>query len=93
VSPPNPIGHDRAGRPPGAIAGFLALRAPGAEALRAELRRRGVQTDHRADVLRLGPAPYLSDAQLLEAVGILGECVRARGAPPRRGVGASDAES
>jgi hypothetical protein len=46
--------------------------------LRTELRR-GVRTDHRADVLRPGPAPYLSDAQLLEAVGILGECVRAAG--------------
>jgi kynureninase len=37
-------------------------------------------TDARGDVLRLGPAPYLSDAQLLEAVGLLGEVVR-DGAP------------
>jgi kynureninase len=75
---PAVIDRDRS-RPPAAIAGFLALPAPAAEALRAELRRRGVRTDHRADVLRLGPAPYLSDAQLLEAVEILGECVRAVG--------------
>jgi kynureninase len=58
------------------IGGFLALRAPGAAALTRALRARGVLTDARGDVLRLGPAPYLSDAQLLEAVGLLGEVVR-----------------
>lgn len=58
------------------IGGFLALRSPRAEELRAGLRRRGVWTDHRGDVLRLGPAPYLSDAQLRSAVAALGEVVR-----------------
>jgi kynureninase len=62
------------------IGGLLALRAPGAPALARSLRARGVMTDARGDVLRLGPAPYLSDAQLLEAVGLLGEVVR-DGAP------------
>jgi hypothetical protein len=33
-------------------------------------------TDARGDVLRLGPAPYLSDAQLRDAIGVLGEVVR-----------------
>jgi kynureninase len=32
-----------------------------------------VTTDHRDDVLRLGPAPYLSDAQLRDAIVALGE--------------------
>jgi kynureninase len=32
-----------------------------------------VWTDHRGDVLRLGPAPYLSDAQLDTAIATLGE--------------------
>ena len=61
---------------PDARAGFLALRTPHAGALQAALRARGVLTDHRGDVLRLGPAPYLRDDQLDEAVGLLGECVR-----------------
>ncbi|PYQ77119.1 MAG: kynureninase, partial [Acidobacteria bacterium] len=49
-------------------AGFLALRSPRAGELSAALRGRGVLTDFRGDVLRLGPAPYLSDDQLREAV-------------------------
>lgn len=60
----------------GDVAGFLALRSPHAGELHRRLRERGVYTDFRDDVLRLGPAPYLSDAQLEEAMGVLGECVR-----------------
>ncbi len=55
------------------IAGFLALRTPRARELRAALRERGVLADHRDRLLRLGPAPYLSDAQLGAAVAALGE--------------------
>ncbi|MFW6084001.1 MAG: kynureninase [Gemmatimonadota bacterium] len=62
--------------PPERIGGFLALRSPRAGELRAGLRERGVMTDHRADVLRLGPAPYLSDAQLRDAVAALADVVR-----------------
>lgn len=54
-------------------AGFLALRAADADGLTARLRRRGVHCDFRGSLLRLGPAPYLSDGQLMEAVAILGE--------------------
>jgi len=79
-------GFDALGLDPAAIArtrdvpleglgGFLALRAPNAGALSAALRRRGVWADFRGDVLRLGPAPYLSDAQLDAAVAALGEAV------------------
>jgi kynureninase len=56
--------------------GFLALEAPRAPALVAALRTRGVLADSRGDRLRLGPAPYLSDPQLDEAVGLLVEAAR-----------------
>jgi kynureninase len=49
-------------------AGFLALRSARAGDLSYALRARGVFTDFRGDLLRLGPAPYLSDDQLHEAV-------------------------
>ncbi len=58
------------------IGGFLALRSPHATSLVRELHARGVMTDARGEVLRLGPAPYLSDTQLRDVVGILGDVVR-----------------
>lgn len=58
------------------IGGFLALRSPVAGALTGRLRTRGVWVDARGNVLRLGPAPYLSDRQLEDAVGVLGEVAR-----------------
>jgi kynureninase len=54
------------------FAAFLALRSPRAGELQYELAARGVLTDSRGTYLRLGPAPYLSDAQLEEAVAVLG---------------------
>ena len=53
--------------------GFLALDASRASEISASLRRCGVLTDHRGAVLRIGPAPYVTDAQLDEAVGHIGE--------------------
>ena len=41
------------------------------------LRARGVRTDFRGDVLRLGPAPYLHDDQLHEAAHALDEVIHA----------------
>jgi kynureninase len=58
------------------VGGFLALRSPVAAALVQSLHARGVWTDARGEVLRLGPAPYLSDRQLRDAMGLLGEVVR-----------------
>lgn len=58
-----------------AVGGFLALRSPHAAALSRLLREREVFTDHRGDVLRLGPAPYLSDVQLRAAIDILGSAL------------------
>lgn len=48
--------------------GFLTLWSPHAGAVCRRLRDAGVQTDSRGEALRLGPAPYLSDAQLIEAM-------------------------
>jgi kynureninase len=55
-----------------AFAGFLALDAPHAGALQRALAAAGVASDSRGSRLRLGPAPYLSDDQLREAVARLG---------------------
>ena len=59
-----------------AVGAFLALQSPRAAGLARALKARGVWTDTRANVLRLGPAPYLSDDQLIAAVETLGEVVR-----------------
>jgi kynureninase len=56
--------------------GFLALRSSRAAELSRALRVRGVSSDFRGDVLRLGPAPYLSDHQLRTAMEALGEALR-----------------
>ncbi len=73
---PRVVTRDRA-TPLERIGGFLALECARAEALAAGLRERGVWTDHRGRRLRLGPAPYLADAQLRDAIAALGEVVRA----------------
>jgi kynureninase len=57
---------------PAARAGFVAIRSPRAGELVTTLRARGMYADSRADILRLGPAPYLADTQLVDAVGVLG---------------------
>jgi len=49
-------------------AGFLAIRCARAAELSRTLRDRGVLTDYRGDLLRFGPAPYLTDDQLRDAV-------------------------
>jgi len=56
--------------------GFLALECGDAGRLFEGLLGRGVRTDYRANVLRFGPAPYLSDRQLRDAIGLLGEVTR-----------------
>jgi len=58
-------------------AGFLAIRTSQAQAWTRALRERGVHTDARGDVLRLGPAPYLADEQLAAAMDALHEVIRA----------------
>ncbi|MGB0543080.1 MAG: aminotransferase class V-fold PLP-dependent enzyme [Longimicrobiales bacterium] len=56
--------------------GFLALECADADALFRALLEQGVRTDYRGSVLRFGPAPYLSDQQLRDAMGVLGEVAR-----------------
>ena len=55
--------------------GFLALETPRAGEVCCKLRGRRVYADSRGRVLRLGPAPYVTDRQLDEAVAVLGEVV------------------
>lgn len=57
-------------------AGFLALTTPHAKTIHQQLLQHEVYTDYRGDILRLGPAPYLADSQIIEAVEILGRVVR-----------------
>ncbi|MGH7672476.1 MAG: kynureninase [Gemmatimonadales bacterium] len=58
------------------IGGFLALRAPRADRFCSALRERGVRTDYRGDVLRFGPAPYVTEGQLTAAMAALGDALR-----------------
>lgn len=62
--------------PLGERGGFLALECGDAEGLYRTLLERGVRTDYRTNVLRFGPAPYLSDRQLRDAMGVLGDVGR-----------------
>jgi selenocysteine lyase/cysteine desulfurase len=72
---PEVVSRDR-GAPLSEIGGFLALGSPTATSLARRLHARGVLTDARGEVLRLGPAPYLSDRQLRDTIGLVGEVVR-----------------
>jgi kynureninase len=72
--PDDVVTRDRV-TPRAAFGGFLALRSPHAETLQRALADRGVRTDSRGEYLRFGPAPYLSDRQLADAMTALGEAV------------------
>jgi len=72
---PKMVNRDRS-VPLDGIGGFLALRTPQAARLHAGLKDRGVITDYRGDVLRLGPAPYVTDRQLTEAAAALDAVLR-----------------
>lgn len=73
-APPSVITRDR-DAPREAHGGFLALRSPRAGELALVLAERGVLTDSRGEYLRFGPAPYLADDQLDQAMATLGELV------------------
>ena len=51
----------------------MALETPYAAELWRSLLDREVHTDYRQTTLRLGPAPYLSDHQLVMAMDALAE--------------------
>jgi len=63
------------------IGGFLSLATTRAGELQAGLKVAGVWTDQRDGYLRLGPAPYVSDAQLRNAITVLGENLSRVGQP------------
>jgi kynureninase len=65
VASVEPIPDERRG-------GFLAIRINEAIDVARQLRAHGVHSDARGHVLRLGPAPYLRDDQLRDAIRILG---------------------
>lgn len=54
----------RTPREAAARAGFVAVRVSGAGEVVRALRARGVTADARGDVLRLGPAPYVTDDEI-----------------------------
>jgi kynureninase len=64
--------------PPERRGGFLAVRLPRAPQVAHSLRARGVFVDARGEVLRIGPAPYLRDDQLDDAVSALDDVLRAQ---------------
>jgi kynureninase len=58
-----------------AFGGFVAVRAKRAEALAEALAKRGVHIDRRGDIIRFGPAPYLCDRQIDDAMSALREAL------------------
>lgn len=66
-----PMEDDRRG-------GFLAIRTAAAKTVVRLLRERGVYIDARRDLLRVGPAPYLRDDQLRDAIAAIGEVLGSR---------------
>jgi kynureninase len=78
---PKVVSRDRS-VPVERIGGFLALQSPRAGELRRALRERDVWIDHRGSTMRLGPAPFLSDRQIADAVGVLAEVARRPAASP-----------
>jgi kynureninase len=58
------------------LAGFLAFPSAEAPRLHEALKQEGIWTDYRGDVLRLGPAPYLTDGQVNAAASALGAALR-----------------
>jgi len=71
------------------LGGFLALRSPRAATIQRRLAARGVMTDHRRDILRFGPAPYLCDRQLDDAMARLGETIRGLDRDPAPAAGSA----
>ena len=73
--PPAVLTRDRAIALTG-MAGFVVLKSPRAGEICQLLHDAGVYTDYRADSLRFGPSPYLSDTQIDDAMQRLGEVMK-----------------
>jgi len=63
-------------RDPARRGGFVAVRCPFAGKLVQALRERNVWVDARGDVVRLGPAPYLLDAEIDAGVAAVVDAAR-----------------
>lgn len=55
--------------------GFLSLTSPHARDIRAQLMEDGVFTDARGEILRFGPAPYITTSQIEQAMDELEKVV------------------
>lgn len=55
--------------------GFLSLTSPIAREIRADLLSRDVFTDARADIIRFGPAPYITESEIIKAIDELEKSV------------------
>ncbi|MFD2533278.1 kynureninase/PvdN C-terminal domain-containing protein [Gracilimonas halophila] len=55
--------------------GFLSLTSPKAREIRAQLMENGVFTDARDEILRFGPAPYITTSQIRQAMNELEKVV------------------
>lgn len=55
--------------------GFVSVRAPRAPEVARALRDKNVWVDARGDILRMGPAPYLTDEELERGVGAVAAAV------------------
>jgi selenocysteine lyase/cysteine desulfurase len=55
--------------------GFLSLTSPKAREIRAQLMENGVFTDARGEILRFGPAPYITTSQIRQAMDELEKVV------------------
>jgi kynureninase len=60
-------------------AGFVTFRTPEASLLAKQLRKHDVYVDARNDGLRLGPAPYLNEEEMLAGLYALEQVCHARG--------------
>ncbi|MDX1672862.1 MAG: aminotransferase class V-fold PLP-dependent enzyme, partial [Balneolaceae bacterium] len=58
------------------IGGFLSLRSESAPELHERLLEKGVWTDARGEILRMGPAPYITTRQIEQAMERLSEVIR-----------------
>ncbi|MDZ7715905.1 MAG: aminotransferase class V-fold PLP-dependent enzyme [Balneolaceae bacterium] len=63
-------------RPLNENGGFLALQSPKAREIRASLLEDDVFTDARGDILRMGPAPYITTEQIEKAMTALASSVK-----------------
>jgi kynureninase len=69
----------RTPRPDALRGGFVAIRVADASGVVERLRARGVFADARGELLRLGPAPYLTEAQIERALSIFREVAAPKG--------------